>query len=74
MNKKRMVVKMQTSLAGTRPEGMVLVYNRDKSLIYEGPITVEVSTLMRGRLKAYFFAECKDGVFEIGAEAPWQNW
>lgn len=69
-----MIVKVQTSITTTGPTQRVLVYNEDRSILYEGGINEDMLETMKGRLKAYFEAEVtKDGL-EIGDEVPPQDW
>ena len=69
-----MIIKMQVSQASSRPGRMVLVYNQDRSIFYEEPLTDEIAALMYGRPKAYFHADLDGTGLEIGDEAGAQPW
>jgi hypothetical protein len=69
-----MIIKMQVSQASSRPGRMVLVYNQDRSIFYEEPLTDEIAALMYGRPKAYFHADLDGTGLEIGDEVLAQPW
>lgn len=51
-----MIVKVQLSLMTTHASQRVLIYNKDRSIHYEGEATTEVKAVMHGRHKAFFRA------------------
>lgn len=68
-----MIVKVQLSQhssVGSR----VLIYDKRRTVQYEGPATPDVVELMDGAPKKFFHAELKDGLVHLDAEATWQNW
>ena len=66
-----MIVKVQVSLSSPP---RVLVYNRDRSVQWEGPLLAEVWRLMRGRLKAFFAAEIVDTVVQLDRRVVDEDW
>lgn len=81
-----MIVKVQLSMPD---KSKVLIYNRDKSKLYEGKSTEEMRDLMArsskfshdGGYKAFFHASLSkdprhpNGIrFVLGQQAPWQEW
>lgn len=74
-----MIVKVQVPLnvtAGTEDEvrSMALIYNEERSIVFELPVTAPLLGRMRGRHKAFFHALPRRGSIEIGEDAPWQAW
>lgn len=69
-----MIVKVQASINTTASTQRVLVYNEDRSFLYEGGINEDMLETMKGRLKAYFEAEVTKTGLEIGDEVPPQDW
>lgn len=72
-----MIVKVQVPLASNIPrdEWRALIYNRDRSFEMEMPITDDIITYLKGRPKAYFHINLREGnPLFIESEAPWQNW
>lgn len=51
-----MIVKVQISQATSAPKAQVLVYNKERTLSYQGDATEEILDLMDGRPKAFFHA------------------
>lgn len=51
-----MIVKVQISIATNQPNRRVLVYNKDRSIMYEHDATDEVIELVGDYPKAYFKA------------------
>jgi hypothetical protein len=69
-----MIVKVQLSMFTTEHVQQALVYNEDRSVLFEGPAAKDVLSLMGEKLKAYFHADLKNGVLQINEEAPEQEW
>jgi hypothetical protein len=70
-----MIVKVQRSVVTNDPTGpQVLVYNEDRSVEYQEPLTDAVADLMGERVKMYLYARVRDGVIILGYAAPEQDW
>lgn len=69
-----MIVKVQASLVTTAKIQRVLAYNEDRSICFDGPLKPEVRKLLRGRLKAYFYARVRNGELDLEEEAEEQSW
>jgi len=72
-------VKLQISLASSTPFESMLVYNEDRSLVYQGFSRDEVDFARRklgeGCFKGYFEAERQaDGKLDIGLRCGDQDW
>jgi hypothetical protein len=67
------IVKVQVSL--TTNATVVLIYNEDRSVTYQGDVTPDILDVMGGEPKRYFFAVMNDDM-TIGLEdpAPEQDW
>lgn len=70
-----MIVKVQLSLQSSNGVAYMLIYNEDRSVMYETEATEEIKTLMEMRPKAYFEAELDDEKkLIIGKEVKHQKW
>lgn len=71
---KKEIFKIQLPLEGTM-EPMALIYNSDRSREFYLPLTKQLTDMMKGRPKTFFFAK-DDGLGQVEflEEAPWQNW
>lgn len=68
-----MVIKVQISLS--KGPKKVLLYNEDKSVVWEGLASKDLRRLMCGRSKAFFHASIdKNGLVQINEEADEQDW
>ncbi len=66
------LVKIQVSLGG---EGKMLVYNEDRSIFFERPITKAIKKFMSGGPKRYAIIKMDNGGgFSIVKPAPEQDW
>ena len=54
-----MIVKVQLAFNNND----VLVYNQDKSFLYEGEATPAIHDVMKGEYKKYFYAEVRGDTF-----------
>lgn len=74
----KQIVKVQTSLFTSDGSHLALVYNEDKSVMGEMPVSKEILDAMNGELKAFFWAEIPSSnkfvEIELIDEAPWQDW
>lgn len=66
-----MIVKIQKSLS---PPGKVLIYNKNRSFIYEGNLTAEVERFVKYRHKIYAKARVVDGRLEIIRRVKDESW
>ena len=74
-----MIVKVQISLASSSPFEKGLIYNEDRSVLYESVTRTEVdydrSKLGEGCFKGYFEAEIQeDGKLDMGLRCEDQDW
>ncbi len=67
-----MIVKVQAFQVDGKPT--VEIYNRDRSVFWEGPITLDVVRIMAGRVKVFCHADMKNDDIDLYSEAPWQEW
>jgi hypothetical protein len=70
----RFIVKVQISLATSFMAKQVLVYNKDRSLRWQGNASEEVLRLMGDLPKAFFWATVEGTEFMIQDVAPFQDW
>ncbi len=75
------IVKVQIPLVTSEPNPMCLVYNEDRSVMDQFPISRSLRSLLRGQLKSFWHAHLipdpkKKGAFlvSIDRRAPWQEW
>jgi len=68
------LVKIQKSIVTTHKRPQVLVYNKDKSVMWEGDLTKEVEALMKNETKAYFEAKLEGTKVVIGSRVSEQCW
>jgi len=78
---KRIIVKVQTPVVTSEPHPMALVYNEDRSIFDQFPITAQLLKILKGELKSYWFADLvpdpqKPKAFQVSIvkKAPWQEW
>ncbi len=69
-----MIIKVQMALMSSDGVQRVLIYNHDKSFLYEGGVNEDMVTLMAGRPNAYFEADLGSEGLEIGDEVEEQPW
>lgn len=78
-----MIVKVQISVGSSDGKKHMLIYNKDKSVMYEDEATDQVLKLMNGRPKLFFEAEViphpqnwlkGEKVVNIIKETEWQKW
>lgn len=68
------VVKVQISLESSDNKTHALVYDRSHIHMFQVEADAPLLKRMNGRPKAFFYAKLVGDKFEIGEEAPWQNW
>ncbi len=73
---KKVIVKVQLSLATSHDKQQVLVYDEDHKNSYEGDASPEIIKAMDGEVKKFFYAifPTKPGMIDMFEEAPWQDW
>ena len=72
-----MIVKIQRSIVSTNGLQNILIYNQDRSLIYESQMSSEVQKLFDSEgcpLKLYCNANLENGILEIGKVIHLQDW
>lgn len=69
-----MIVKIQRSLFSSAGDGTMLIYNQDRSVMMQRPLTAQVSALLGNAPKGYFQVKVKGGSLKILGRAPDQNW
>lgn len=75
------IVKVQLSLASSTELQYMLIYNKGKTVMYQGAATDEVIKQMAGEVKAFFNARLepdpeKPGskIISILDKTTWQSW
>jgi len=69
------IVKVQVSLSTTQDkQHMLLVYNIDKSIYYDGEADPEVLALMEDRAKVYFESNISGTNIALDHEVPDPGW
>lgn len=69
-----MIVKIQKSLFSSAGGGMMLIYNEQRSLMMQRPLTARISRLLGDASKGYFHATVRGGSLYVLGRAPDQNW
>ncbi len=79
--KNSVIVKVQLPVVTSEPSPMCLVYNEDRSVLNQFPVSAAVKNLLRGKLKSFWHAHLipdpkKKGAFLVSLDrkAPWQEW
>jgi hypothetical protein len=67
-------VKVQRPITANVRNPPALIYNRDRSLQEQFPLTQELLVKLAGDFKAYYWASFKDGVLFLEERAPEQEW
>lgn len=69
-----MIVKVQRSISSSDGSERVLIYNRDRTIIYSEDITEEVKQLFPdGVYKLYFRATFQEGNLSLDHQVPQQD-
>ena len=68
------IVKVQVPLASNHPEPEALIYNQDRSLMQQFPMSKALRQLMKGYDKRYFHAGFDKGTLTIGKPTKAQDW
>lgn len=71
---KREIFKVQLSLMTGAPERQCLIYNKDRSVMVQGPADVEIELAMQGCWKLYFYGHVENEDVILEAIAPEQEW
>lgn len=71
---RKMIVKVQLSLATSANVQQVLVYSEDRKISWEGDASREIIRRMKGEPKAFFYAHIKNKVILLDDLAKWQEW
>jgi len=74
LKKGEFIVKVQQSLATNGESSQMLIYNEDKSILFEDDLDESVKIILKGCHKAYFKARLNEGMIKIGEEIPNQSW
>ena len=69
-NNRYMKVKVQQGLNNNN----ILVYNKDKSIFYEGKMPKKVKKIMGNRLKVYFDAQMVGSKISLNCPTSDQDW
>ena len=75
-----MIVKVQLSQFDSEGRKMMLVYNKDRSIMYEDYATVGIIDVMQKELKKFFNAKIvtkkkpPSRTIQIESIAPYQSW
>ena len=65
-----MIVKVQQGLNNNN----ILVYNKDKSIFYEGKMPKKVKKIMGNQLKVYFDAQVVGSKISLNCPTGEQDW
>lgn len=65
-----MIVKVQRALNND----IVLIYNEDRSVLWEGPITHELKCFIGTNLKIFAYAHMDKGEIVLDRRCEWQEW
>lgn len=69
------IVKVQRSVFTNAPKPQMLIYNKGRTVEFEGDLTDDVAKLLGERLKAFFHARIDNkGVVHLDKPAPDQSW
>jgi hypothetical protein len=69
------IVKVQMPIASNHDEPEVMVYNEDRSVMQQFPLSDDLREIMGEELKKYFYAHTgMDGFLHLDGEAPAQEW
>lgn len=76
---RRMIVKVQLPVATNEEWPLALVYDKQRKIQEQIPVTPSLLDMLRGidgavRPKAFFEAALLDGTLVLGKEASWQTW
>lgn len=73
---RRLIVKVQRSLASSDGNSAALIYNRTMSVYHFAPMTEDVRALLGPKLKVYVWADIVDGgkTLRLDRPAPVQDW
>lgn len=70
-----LIVKVQLSINSSDYERYMLVYNEDRTIEYEKPVTDKEIKALGNKPKSFWYASHrKDGVIVLQGLAPWQEW
>jgi len=69
-----MIVKVQISQFDSEGRTRMLVYDKTRKHMMEREADTCILKKMGDDPKKFFHAEVKNGKFEIGQQAPWENW
>lgn len=69
-----MIVKVQLSSSTTEPRRQVLIYNKDRTILWTGDATEELCRKMQKALKAFFHAHMNEETIVLDRLAPFQSW
>jgi hypothetical protein len=72
---KQVVVKVQQSIVTSETKRQVLVYNQDRSIMWQGDITPDLRKVLGDDLKSYWYATVmKDGNLRLERRTGWRTW
>lgn len=69
-----MIVKVQVPISGNYTIPFALIYNEDKTIIFQTPLNKKLRKEMSGEVKKYFYAHMEGKELHIDSAAPWQEW
>lgn len=74
-NHKKFIVKIQRPIISNHEEDIVLVYNKNKSIMQELPAPKHIKKFMNNEFKQYAWAWInKDKKIVLDKLAEWQEW
>lgn len=69
-----MIVKIQQSITVSEGPAQMLIYDKSKKVFFQEALSTEISTILGGRLKAYFDADVSGKQLVIHHEVDQQSW
>ncbi|MEK6880731.1 MAG: hypothetical protein AABY22_14025 [Nanoarchaeota archaeon] len=69
-----MIFKVQQSITTNRKKQQVLIYNKDKSIMWEGDMPKDVKKALGDRLKAYFYGELIRTKINVNPNYEYEDW
>lgn len=69
-----MILKVQLSLFTTADRPRLLVYNKDRSVFWEGPLTKKLANVLGDAPKQFWVGDVKKAKVLLQKKAAWQSW
>lgn len=70
-----MIFKLQRSILTTAKKQQLIVYNKDRSIFFQGPLGKTIGEFMDKDFKMFVHGDIdENGMLRIAKEARWQEW